>query len=136
MVHGLVMAALVVAGMAQESTEGSWEAEFRASRVHLNVRIDEGRGYSNYGRTIPLSELSGLRRDGRNVSFELRRAAGTFRFEGIGDERNAAGRYTFQSDAAYRRVLDGMRLSGLSQRRLMTMAIHNITIDDIRYLQR
>ena len=58
---------------AQEKLSGTWEAEFRSARVHLNVRFDRGRGYSNYGRTFPQSELSNLRREGRDVSFELRR---------------------------------------------------------------
>ena len=136
MFQGLLMAAVLAAGMPQETSEGSWEAEFRAARVHLNVRIDETRGFSNYGRTIPLSDVSALRREGRNVSFELRRAAGTFRFDGVGDERNAAGRYVFHPDAAYRRALDGLGMSGISQRRMLTMAIHNVTLDDVRYLKR
>ena len=136
MLQGLLMAALVAAGMPQETSEGSWEAEFRASRVHMNIRMDEGRGYSNYGRTMPLSDLAALRRDGRNVSFELRRAAGTFRFDGVGNDRNASGRYVFQTDAAYRRALDGLGVGGLSQRRMLTLAIHDVKLDDVRYLKR
>jgi hypothetical protein len=121
--------------LVQERLDGTWEAEFRASRVHLNVRMDQARGYSNYGRTVPMSELSALRRNGRSVSFELRRAAGVFRFEGVGDESKAAGRYEFTPDAQFRRSLEGLGISGLNPRRMVTLALGNVTLNDVRYLK-
>src|SRR5688500_4013584 len=73
-IQALVLSALQLptTSYQQEKLEGTWEAEFRAARVHLNLRMDRDRGYSNYGRTFPASELSNLRREGRDVSFELR----------------------------------------------------------------
>lgn len=120
----------------QEKLEGTWGAEFRAARVHLNLRMDRGRGYSNYGRTIPIADLIGLQRSGRSVRFELRRAAGNFRFEGSGNESQAAGSYQFSPDIAFRRALEGTGLRELNLERMATLAIHDVTLDDVRYLQR
>ena len=122
--------------LAQEKLEGTWGAEFRSSRVHLNIRMDLMKGYSNYGRTYGLSELSNLRRDGRNVSFELRRPAGTFRFEGSGGETRASGRYVFVPDAGFRSSLESTGLNQLTGSRMATLAIHDVSLDDVRYLQR
>ena len=120
----------------QERLDGRWEAEFRSSRVHLNLRMERARGYSNYGRTIALAELANLRRDGRDVSFELRRPAGTFRFEGNGNAERAAGNYTFTPDANFRRALESAGLDDLTSMRMATLAINNVSVDDVRYLQR
>ena len=137
------LAAVFVVGMLalptlpqQDRSDGTWEAEFRATRMHLNLRIDRNQGYSNYGRTIPIADLSNFRRSGRNVSFELRRPAGVFRFEGVGSEDRAAGTYEFTSDVAFRRTLESNGFSGLDERRMLIVAIHNVTSDDVRYLQR
>jgi hypothetical protein len=137
-IHALVLSALLLptTSFQQEKLEGTWEAEFRAARVHLNLRMDRERGYSNYGRTFPASELSNLRRDGRNVSFELRRPAGTFRFEGNGNESRAAGSYAFTPDVAFRRALESAGLDDLTAFRMITLAINNVTLDDVRYMQR
>src|SRR5688500_1591893 len=88
-----------------QSVEGTWNAEFRSARVHLNIRFDAGRGFSNYGRTFPTAELTALNRSGRSVTFELRRPAGVLRFEGVGTDTRASGMYDFTADAGFKRSL-------------------------------
>jgi hypothetical protein len=132
----LAVALLLPTTVVQERMEGTWQAEFRSARVHLNLRMDRAQGYSNYGRTFPLDHLSNLQRSGRNVSFELRRPAGTFRFEGVGNDSRSAGTYEFIPDPAYRRALSELGLNQLDSRRMLTLAIHNVSVDDVRFMQR
>src|SRR5688572_7295976 len=119
-----------------QSAEGSWNAEFRSSRVHLNIRMDTGPGFSNYGRTFPIDDLSALQRNGRNVTFELRRPAGVLRFEGVGSESRASGMYEFTADPAFKRSLESMGFSRLSGEDLFKLAMHSVSVEDVRYLQR
>ena len=132
----LAVTLLVPSTLLAQTIEGSWNASFRSNRVHLNLRIDGARGYSNYGRTFPLSDLTALRRAGRDISFELRRPAGVLRFDGVGSETQASGMYEFTYDAGFRRSLEDMGFARLTAEDLFKLAMHNVSVDDVRYLQR
>jgi hypothetical protein len=131
----LVSAALVAPPLHAQVLEGSWNAEFRSARVHLNIRMEHGRGYSNYGRTFPMSELSAVQRDGRNISFELRRPAGVFRFQGVGSETRASGLYEFNFDPRFKASLEDLGFTRLAAEDLIKLAISAVSLDDVRYLR-
>src|ERR1041385_6503941 len=100
-----LLAGLAGPGVAQqqEQVTGSWTARFRPDRVNLqlSVQFDEPRfSSSNYGITAEASErkhraATSDRGGYTRVSFTLEREAGTFTFEGRGDDTRGSGWFRF-----------------------------------------
>ena len=82
---------------------GQWTAE-RTNDGDINLQISysspNGKGRSNHGTDYDPSELAGFR-TGNDIRFELRRAAGTFHFEGRFDGEMGQGTFTFQGNPSY-----------------------------------
>ncbi|HEX5715815.1 MAG TPA: M56 family metallopeptidase [Thermoanaerobaculia bacterium] len=89
------------APIAQGKDRGQWTAERTEDGIQLQMSYRHGReGRSNHGTTYDLSELVGLS-TGSNVRFEMRRAAGTFHFQGRFDGELGEGTFTFQGNPSY-----------------------------------
>src|SRR5688572_26630094 len=136
----IALAVLPVTLSAQRPIEGSWNAQFDDERVHINFRTDleTGRyrqGWSNYGRTLEVRDLGRIDRSGGRMQFTLRRAAGTFRFEGRGDSERAAGSFEFVSDAGFRGEMGRLGFDDLTDSNLFVFALEDLTISGVRQLQ-
>jgi beta-lactamase regulating signal transducer with metallopeptidase domain len=92
--------------------DGTWKARReKDGRVWLQMEMREvtatSRHEESHSDEIPEKDLIGLGA-GSEVRFELRRAAGTFRFQGrfaAGLGSKGEGRFTFQADPAYIREM-------------------------------
>src|SRR6185369_9115403 len=138
----LLLAGLLLApGKVIAQIQGSWNAEFDGDRVHLNIRTDldfeSGRrsGWSNYGRTIDASSISGLSRSGGRLSFTLRRAAGTFTFEGRGNSDRASGSFEFQPNRTFANELGTIGFQGVTDANLLVIALENMDQQGARRLR-
>src|SRR5256886_9248227 len=99
------LAAPVLAAQHPVPSDGQWliETGHQSGKVELNIRYGEGGGRhsSNWGRTVPLSQLVGLseadmRGAGVTVHFKIVRSAGTLDCEGWFDNGKGSGHFTYQ----------------------------------------
>src|SRR5256886_15406373 len=104
LVAGFV-AAPVLAAQHPVPSDGQWliETGHHSGKVELNIRYGEwgGRHSSNWGRTVPLSQLVGLSEadmagSGVTVHFKIVRSAGTLDCEGWFDNGKGSGHFTYQ----------------------------------------
>ncbi len=119
-----------------DAVEGTWDGTFRVSLVHLNMRVDRERGTTNFGRTYSLEELDGFRREKRAVGFELQRNAGIFRFDGAAADLRATGTFEFTPSPVFKRSAEKLGLRKVTRHHLLTYAMHDVSIDELRFLQR
>src|SRR5207253_6814581 len=126
---------LVLPLFAQDALRGSWEAEFRRDEVHLNVRMSRGNGFSNWGRTYKLSELSDVVRNSDNITFKLTRPAGIFSFRGSDQNRDAGGTWTFTPNASYLREMDKLGYSDIAIQDLFVFGMCDLSVADAKYIE-
>jgi beta-lactamase regulating signal transducer with metallopeptidase domain len=142
---------------------GTWKAERRKDGIQLELEIREdgphGHHHMQESDLYPEKDLAGL---GSGSGFELRRAAGTFHFEGRFDGALGAGTFTFQGSPGYVkemaslgyevkndqllqlalfdlspafvRDLEGLGYSKVPLERLIEFRIHGVSVDFIRAL--
>jgi hypothetical protein len=83
---------------------GTWEIRATKTPGVVNVRLSESAN-SSHGSTIALDRFQGLApsllSSGGAATFSLRRAAGTFAFEGMFRSGSGAGTYTFVPSASF-----------------------------------
>ena len=102
-------------------SSGTWTADIRADRVYLELRTSLGnrdgsdRPSSN-GQSVAPGELAGLPAGGQslsagNVTFELRREAGTFVFDGAFRRGQGAGLFIFTPRVEYAAELKALGYS-------------------------
>lgn len=115
---------------------GTWDGQFRPSVVFLNMRVDRERGFSTYGRTYGLGELSDMRREKRAVGFELHHSAGSFRFDGAARDLRATGTFEFIPNTNYRKAAEKLGYHKLDSYQQLMFAVHDVTIDELRQLRR
>src|SRR2546430_566059 len=115
------LAAPVLAAQHPVPSDGQWliETGHQSGKVELNIRYGEGGGRhsSNWGRTVPLSQLVGLseadmRGAGVTVHFKIVRSAGTLDCEGWFASGKGSGHFTYQPNPAFvseltKRGIDG-----------------------------
>jgi hypothetical protein len=137
----IILAAAVTAGAQPSDTvTGTWTAEPATSRtatsgdeprLYLQLRTEAERGgWSNNGSTIPVASFAGLPADrGRaaDARFELRRDAGTFRFDGQFRDGRGIGEFRFEPDAPFRQVLASRGETDIEPRRLMSLALLDVS---------
>ena len=102
-------------------------------RVHLNLQYEDGR--SNHGRSLERTALTDVSQQGDRVTFALRRAAGSFAFEGRGSIDRASGWYVFTPSPDFRRDMDRLGFRDLEDKSLFVFALDDLTTDRVRTLQ-
>jgi hypothetical protein len=101
-------------------------------RVNLNLVYD---GTSNHGRTFDRGEFSDVKSSGDRITFALRRAAGTFTFEGRGSMDRASGAYDFAPRADFRREMERLGFRDVDAKALFVFALDDLTIEKVKQLQ-
>ena len=120
----------------QESTVNQWLIEYipKDDKLQLSLRYrreSEGNhfSYNNTGFRITLDQLVGLTRDqmmsasGTNVSFQLKRDAGTFNFEGWFKQGNGAGHFTFTPNSSFSGELARLGFGRATDEQLLSLAM-------------
>ncbi len=121
-----------------DAVEGTWDGQFRPSVVFLHMRVERDRekATSSYGRTYALAELTGLRREKKGIGFELRRSAGTFRFDGNASDLRASGTFEFIPNPAFKKSVEKIGYRKLTRHHQLTFALNDVTADELRFLRR
>jgi hypothetical protein len=101
-------------------------------RLDLNLVYD---GHSNYGRRVARSALTDVVRSGDRITFTLRRAPGTFTFDGRGSLDRAAGSYAFAPNQGFAGELAKLGFRGVEARALVVFALDDLTVAQVRQLQ-
>ncbi len=118
------------------AVEGTWDGQFRPSVVFLHMRVDRDKGFSTFGRTYALEELDEFRREKKAVGFELRRDAGTFRFDGASSDLRANGTFEFIPSPNFKKSVEKIGFRKLDRHHQLTFALHDVTVDELKYLRR
>jgi hypothetical protein len=132
--------ALAVAAAAQQTGDltGSWTAEPATARraddgqprLHLQLRVERAAGRSHMGVTVPVAAFSGLPASLADVGearFELRRDAGTFRFDGQFRNGRGVGEFQFEPDGAFARMLAARGETEPVSHRLFSLAALDVS---------
>ncbi len=143
---GLLALALLPAGAAlqlacsnattaKEARVGSdagrtWIAERQEDRLRLTIETRDGWDRWTSVDEYPFSQFSGLT-PGAETRFELRRDAGTFRFQGRFDGRRGRGTFTFAADPAFAQEMGGKTAT----LRLMELALNDIPLSYVREMR-
>lgn len=121
--------------LTQDGVHGEFDAQFRQNSVYINVEVRTGRGTSNWGRTYPLSDLSEVKRSGKDIGFKLVHEAGVVTFKGEQDGSRAEGAFMFMPSKSYVQQLDKMGYNGLTDERIFALAMADLWVADIRFLE-
>jgi len=115
-----------------DSRQGTWSAERKGDKVQLNMSMSWGGGRHNWsnGETYAVKDLPGLGA-GPDVHFELRRDAGTFRFEGKFKGDQGTGFFTFAGNPGYVRDMAALGYK-VTEDRLLEMATHDVSLSFVR----
>ncbi|HJR60879.1 MAG TPA: hypothetical protein VJ813_15825 [Vicinamibacterales bacterium] len=105
----------------------------RDDRVNLNLQYADGR--SNWGRNVERAAFSDINRSGDRITFALRRAAGTFTFEGKGSMERASGWYEFAPSSEFRREIERLGFRDVDDKALFVIAFDDLTIPGVKTLQ-
>lgn len=128
--------------------EGTWSARVYTSeraatdpeRLQLQISLDDetSRGWNNWGQSIRRAEFTNLptNLDARqDVTFELRREAGTIVFAGRFENGRGVGTLRFTPDAAFTRALEQQTNDTFSRRELFSYALLDVSQAFVREMQ-
>jgi beta-lactamase regulating signal transducer with metallopeptidase domain len=130
-IRGVVIESRILETPAQEDRPslGTWTARRRGEKVELSLRWGTGRIRSESSFSLTANQLAGLTA-GPEVRFELRRDAGTLRFEGrfegAGEGPQGTGSFTFEGNPAYIGQMADLGYA-LREDRLVEYAIFDIS---------
>jgi hypothetical protein len=150
----LIVVAVSAAGQAQSQTrradiEGTWSARVRSSdrpdtgrapqlQLQMNVDTDDGRNWNNWGQSVPLSAFTNLPANldtPRDVTFELRRDAGTLFFQGRFESGRGVGHLSFTANREFARVMEQQTRDTFTDRELMSFALMDVSRAFVKELQ-
>jgi beta-lactamase regulating signal transducer with metallopeptidase domain len=121
----------------RDNLQGHWTIEPRRNgHIQLMMTRDSSHRLSS---TTRLEAFQGLA-EGDNRTFQLKRDAGTFIFEGdVERERESysgSGRWYFQASASYIESLRQLGFDVPSEEKSLDLAIHDVTLDFVHGLDR
>lgn len=137
----LVLVAVVTCFSAYATTEprgGAWAADVDGESLQLTLfRRDRG---GTTGFREPLSAFTGLTKadataGAANVTFELRRPAGTITFDGRFSEGEGAGHFRFTPSEQFVREMESLGFSGFTDDQLLMFATTDFGPQVIRDLR-
>ena len=150
----LILVAVSAAGQAQSQTrradvEGTWSARVRESerpdgnrvaqlQLQMNVDGEDGRNWSNWGQSVPLSAFTNLPANldtPQDVTFELRRDAGTVIFQGRFESGRGVGHLFFTANRDFERVMEQQTRDTFTDRELMSFALMDVSRAFVKELQ-
>src|SRR5256886_13997835 len=139
------LAAPVLAAQHPVPSDGQWliETGHHSGKVELNIRYGEwgGRHSSNWGRTVPLSQLVGLSEadmagSGVTVHFKIVRSAGTLDCEGWFDNGKGSGHFTYQPNPDFVAELGKRGINAPTEWEQFQMTMAGVGLDLVDELAR
>jgi hypothetical protein len=141
----LLAAALFVAFAAHaasgDARNGVWTAELHDDRLDLTMfrGSREGhRGMNMMGFNVPLAEIGLAKADAEsaaaNVTFAMKREAGTIEFDGRFATGDGAGQYRFKPNDDFEHALNELGYDELTDNDMLVYAAHDLRINTVRDL--
>lgn len=118
-----------------ETIRGTWEGDFRAQNVYVNVRVQRTTGTATYGRSFTRKDLGDVVRPTGDVSFKLVRDAGIIEFRGREHDGEAGGSWLFTPNVNYAKEMDRLGFKNLTPDRLLAFAITDLSVADAKFLE-
>lgn len=116
--------------------EGNFDARLdRNPHITLST-MTESNGYSNWSAPVEASAIRSLRVSNGRVTFQLNRPAGSFTLNGKVSDSRVRGTFEFRPNPLYKKQLGNLGFNGLTSERLFVFAVANLSVGDIRYLNR
>ena len=119
---------------------GNWYATLETDGT-LDIQLNENHRHNNFGFSVAPADLSGIdaqqiaSKQAANVTFQLRRAAGTIDFRGAFAEGSGSGFYTFTPNDAFIRDMQSLGYRDFSTDELFVFTTTNLTADSVRELR-
>jgi hypothetical protein len=139
---GFVVAAVSVGLLAAQGAptmSGQWTMNGPSIKDHVDFTIHHtgARGRTSSSSPMPLNQLLGLTRIqldslGSTVQFDLVRDAGTFQCQGYIEKESGGGVFVFTANPDFVRDMASLGYPNLSDERVFTFTLHDITRDFIR----
>jgi hypothetical protein len=126
---------LFVSTPAAAQMDGAFTLRQSRDDKQVNLNLQYGDGRSNYGRNFDRAEFSDVNRAGDRITFALRRAAGTFTFDGKGSMDRAAGSYDFAPNQDFRREMERAGFAELDDKAMFVFALDDLTVARVKQLQ-
>jgi hypothetical protein len=128
----LLLAAAPV--LASPSHTGTWTGSVKETQLQLNLRHKGDTG-GQIGMPVPLAAFEGLSTaDGSTAPFQLKREAGTLKFEGRFADGEGAGHFTFEPSPAYTQSMASLGYPQLTPDQQFQLALFDITPARVREL--
>jgi beta-lactamase regulating signal transducer with metallopeptidase domain len=118
---------------AADSTAGIWEGELKNNELCLTMTRRAHRSHWSTHECYPLSAFSAL--PNGNGAFTMTREAGTITFKGSFEGREGFGRFTFQENPAFRKMLENNGIAGVEDHMLIHFCLNNVTGSYITFLK-
>lgn len=131
----LVALALLAGPPVLAQNDGAFTVR-RLDDGRLNLNLQQADGRSNFGRTFERSEFTDVSVTGDRIRFSLKRAPGSFAFEGRGTSLDrASGWYVFTVNPAYPRDMERVGFRDLDDRALFALALDDLSVEKAKQLQ-
>ncbi|HUP90518.1 MAG TPA: hypothetical protein VM100_14260 [Longimicrobiales bacterium] len=125
---------LTIPVLTLDPVHGDFEAQFKPNAVYISLEIHRASGNASWAQEYAIKELGDVSRSGRVVSFKLPRDAGTLTFKGEQSGDRSSGAFVFTPSQAFAARMQKLGYSGLTQDRLLTFALADLSIADVKYL--
>lgn len=131
----IVMAAAIVVA-AEDVSRGMWTAEVREGRGELYVNLVRAEGMV-FGFELPVGVVGAadLSAESADVTFELRRPAGTVAFEGRFSKGMGAGHFRFTPSAQFVADMQTLGFGGFTEKELLIFAMNDFAASTVRELR-
>ncbi|MCP4898975.1 MAG: M56 family metallopeptidase, partial [bacterium] len=115
-----------------DTIHGTWEADHKFGRDRIRLNVIGEHGKSNMNIRIGSADFSAL----AGGSTELRREAGTIRFEGNPGVGSGSGRFTFQPNWQFLEQLKRYDIDGYGSHEMFVLATMDIDLDYVSEIDR
>jgi hypothetical protein len=133
--------AFTVRAGSSDPRSGVWTAELKDNQLELSIfhgSRDGQRGVNVMGFKVALADLdlakSAVESSAANVTFALKREAGTVAFDGRFATGDGAGQYKFAPNDAYQRELNALGFDDIGDNEMLVFAAHDLRLATIREL--
>ncbi|MEP6923211.1 MAG: hypothetical protein ABI954_01990 [Pyrinomonadaceae bacterium] len=124
----------------QEKDPKEWNEANKQDSIQINLTRRSNKGENNFGSSIPYADFEGLTRDvaldtNPNITFRLKREAGTIDFQGSFQAGRGAGGFTFAPNQNFINAMRSRGFAEMTEEQMFASTTLNVTtkaVDDLR----